>query len=154
MKSRLDYRSNAPMAVRKLYEWSLEIKKGSIPEPILNLVYVRASQINQCAYCIDVHVRDALEGGESHERLHAVAAWEESPLYTDKERAALKWCESVTLLSKTHVPDSVYDYVRVHFNDKELVDLTMAVASINAWNRLSVSFRMLPEAAKSVTKTK
>ena len=101
----------------------------------------RASQINGCAYCLHMHTRDARARGESEERLYLLDAWRESPLYTERERAALAWTEAVTLVSETHVPDDVYEEVRRHFAEDELVKLTLLVATINAWNRMAISFR-------------
>jgi AhpD family alkylhydroperoxidase len=116
--------------------------KGSGLEPSLfELIKTRASQINGCAYCLHMHTRDARAKGESEERLYLLDAWRESPLYTDRERAALAWTEAVTLVSQTHVPDEVYEAARRHFSEEELVKLTVAVARINAWNRISISFR-------------
>jgi AhpD family alkylhydroperoxidase len=110
------------------------------------LVKMRASQINGCAYCIDMHSKDARAGGETEQRLYALNAWRETPFFTDRERAALAWAEAVTLLSETGVPDDVYEEAREHFDEQELVDLTWAVATINAWNRMAVSFRAVPGA--------
>ena len=115
---------------------------GSGLEPaLINLVKTRASQINGCAYCIHMHTREARGRGESEERLYLLDAWRESPLYTERERAALAWTEAVTLVAKTHVPDAVYDEARRHFSAEELVKLTVAVVTINAWNRIAISFR-------------
>ena len=105
---------------------------------------MRASQINGCAYCLDMHSKDARANGETEQRLYALNAWRETPFFTDRERAALAWTEAVTLVSQDHVPDSVYDEVRQRFTDEELVNLTLAVATINAWNRLTISFRAVP----------
>ena len=105
------------------------------------LVEIRASQLNGCAYCIDMHTKDARHAGETEQRIYALSAWRETPFFTDRERAALEWTESVTLLGETHVPDEVYERVAEHFDEPELVALTFAVVVINAWNRLAVSFR-------------
>ena len=105
---------------------------------------LRASQINGCAYCLDMHWKDLRAIGESEQRLYSLDAWEESPFYTDRERAALAWTEAVTRVSDEHVPDDVYDKVRIHFTEKELADLTVAIATINAWNRLSIAGRAVP----------
>src|SRR5436190_8192008 len=120
-----------------LHECGLEI-------PLLLLVKLRASQINGCAYCIDMHWKDARAIGENEQRLYGLDAWEESPYYTDRERAALAWTEAVTRVADTHVPDEVYEEVRLHFTEKELADLTLAVATINAWNRLAIAARTEP----------
>src|SRR5919198_2756433 len=105
---------------------------------LLELVKMRASQINGCAFCLDMHSKDARARGESEQRLYLLNAWREAPFYTERERAALAWTEAVTLITDGHVPDDVYDEVRAHFSEKELADLTLAVATINAWNRLSI----------------
>jgi AhpD family alkylhydroperoxidase len=121
------------------------IKKGSRLEPsLLHLVRMRASQINGCAFCLDMHSKDARAGGESEQRLYALDAWRETPYFTDRERAALAWTEAVTKISEGHVPDSVYDEVREHLSEEELVNLTLAIVSINGWNRLCISFRVVP----------
>jgi len=115
-----------------------------LEEPLLHLIKLRASQLNGCAYCIDMHWKDARAQGETEQRLYGLDAWEESPYYTDRERAALRWTESVTHLAQGHVPDSVYEAVKPHFSEKELADLTLAVAAINAWNRIAISSRTVP----------
>jgi AhpD family alkylhydroperoxidase len=111
---------------------------------LIHLLKMRASQINGCAYCIDMHSKDARALGETEQRLYELDAWRETPFYTDKERAALAWTEAITLVSETHVPDSVYEEVRKYFNEKEIVDLTFVVTTINAWNRLAIAMRAVP----------
>ncbi len=121
---------------------------------LLHLVKTRASQINGCAWCLDMHTKDARADGETEQRLYALSAWRETPFYTSRERAALAWTESVTLVSQTDVPDQVYEEARKQFSEKELVDLTMAVIAINGWNRLNVAFRTVPgtyQPSKQVT---
>ena len=121
------------------------VKRASGLEPaLLELVRMRASQINGCAFCLDMHSKDARANGETEQRLYALNAWRETPFYTDRERAALAWTEAVTLVSQEHVPDSVYEETRQHFSEEELVNLTLAVATINMWNRLAISFRAVP----------
>jgi len=115
-----------------------------VEEKLLHLIKLRTSQINGCAYCLDMHWKDLRAIGESEQRLYSLDAWEESPFYTDRERAALAWTEAVTRVSEGHVPDEVYDAVRQQFSEKELADLTLAVATINAWNRLSIAGRAVP----------
>jgi AhpD family alkylhydroperoxidase len=110
----------------------------------MHLLKMRASQINGCAYCIDMHSKDARALGETEQRLYELDAWRETPFYTDRERAALAWTEALTLVSQTHVPDEVYEEVRKQFNEKEIVDLTLAVAAINSWNRLAIALRAVP----------
>ena len=108
---------------------------------LIHLLKLRASQINGCAYCIDMHWKDLRAAGESEQRLYGLDAWREAPYYSDRERAALEWTEAVTLVATTHVPDAVFDSVRTHFNEKELADLTIAIGTINAWNRLAIAAR-------------
>jgi AhpD family alkylhydroperoxidase len=110
----------------------------------LELVKLRASQINGCAYCIDMHTKDARVGGETEQRLYALSAWRETPFYSDRERAAIAWTEAVTQVAEGHVPDEVYELARQHFTEKELVDLTLGIVAINGWNRLAISFRTVP----------
>jgi AhpD family alkylhydroperoxidase len=117
------------------------VQSSGLEASLIELVKTRASQINGCAYCIHMHTRDARARGESEERLYLLDAWRESPLYTERERAALAWTEAVTLVSQTHVPDAVYEEVRRHFAEDELVKLTHLVATINVWNRIAISFR-------------
>ena len=119
-------------------------RKISLEPALLELVRLRASQINGCAYCIDMHTHDARVAGETEQRLYCLSAWRECPFYTDRERAALEWTEAVTLVSQTHVPDDVYERVRAHYPEKEIVDLTIAVGMINMWNRVAISFRAEP----------
>ena len=117
---------------------------SAIEEPLLHLVRLRASQLNGCAYCIDMHWKDLRAVGEGEQRLYGLDAWEESPYYTERERAAIKWTEAVTLLTDGHVSEQVYAEARSQFNAKELCDLTLAIATINAWNRLSIAARLDP----------
>lgn len=117
---------------------------SAIEEPLLHLVRLRASQINGCAYCIDMHWKDLRAIGEGEQKLYGLDAWEESPYYTERERAAMRWTEAVTLITDGHVSEQVYEKVRSHFSAKELCDLTLAIATINAWNRLSISARLDP----------
>jgi AhpD family alkylhydroperoxidase len=115
---------------------------GSDIEPMLaHLLKLRASQINGCAYCIDMHAKDLLAGGETIQRIYGLDAWRESPYYSDRERAALEWIEAVTKIANTHADDEIYEKVKPHFTDKEIADLTWIAAAINAWNRLSISMR-------------
>ena len=144
MEARLDYAAIAPEFMKAMHGLERYVQNSSIEAPLREIVKLRASQINGCAYCVDMHWKDARAGGESEERLYSLVIWRESPLYTERERAALLWTETVTLLSETHVPDEVYEEVRQHFTDKELVDLTATIALINAWNRFGVTFRDVP----------
>ncbi|MDG7007534.1 MAG: carboxymuconolactone decarboxylase family protein [Nitrososphaerota archaeon] len=144
MEARLNYKEvapGAPAAVLKLEEY---VKSTGLESSLLDLVKTRASQINGCAWCLDMHTKDARAGGETEQRLYALSAWRETPFYTPRERAALAWTEAVTLVSQGGVPDDVYDEARCEFSEKELVDLTMAIVAINGWNRLNVAFRTVP----------
>ena len=144
MESRLDYYNAAPGAVRALIGLETYLARSGLEKPLRELVKLRASQLNGCAYCIDMHWRDARKDGEDERRLYLLSAWRESPGYSERERAALAWTEAVTHLADGHVSDDVFAAVRPHFSDKELADLTLAVAAINAWNRMSISFRAVP----------
>ncbi len=144
MEERLDYGKIAPSLMKAMYGLQHYVNDCGLERSLLELVKVRASQINGCAYCIDMHTKDARSIGESEMRLYALNAWRETPFFSDRERAALEWTESVTLLSQTHVPDETYEAVRQHFTEKELVDLTGAIVLINAWNRFGVTFRDVP----------
>ncbi len=121
------------------------INQSSGLEPSLReLVKTRASQLNGCAYCIDMHTKDARAAGETEQRLYALDAWRETPFYTDRERAALEWTEAITLISEDHAPDELFVRVRQFFSEEEMVNLTLAIASINSWNRLMIAFRAVP----------
>jgi AhpD family alkylhydroperoxidase len=139
---RIDIWQVAPEAKRALLAVERYVRQSGLEPPLLELVKVRASQINGCAYCVDMHTQDARAHGETEQRLYAIAVWREAPFFTPRERAALAWAEAVTLVSQGHVPDKVFRTAREQFTEKELVDLTMALAAINSWNRLMVSFRM------------
>ena len=135
-----------PEALQALYAIEKSIRKSGLELKTLELVRMRASQINGCAFCLDMHSKDARAEGETEQRLYGLNAWRETPYYTDRERAALEWTEAVTLISRDQVPDEVYERVRTQFNESELAMLTLAVASINSWNRLAISFRVVPGA--------
>ncbi len=141
MASRINYEKVAPRAVQAMLAVEGYVRASGLEPSLLELVRLRASQMNGCAFCVDTHTKDARAGGETEQRLYAVAVWEEAPFFTERERAGLAWAEAVTHVSLSHVPDAVYEQVREHFSEKELVDLTMAVIAINGWNRLAVSFR-------------
>ena len=141
MKPRLEGAKVAPGAYHAMLGLEHYLHESGLEIPLLHLIKLRASQINGCAYCIDMHWKDLRAVGENEQRLYGLDAWRESPYYTDRERAALAWTEAVTLITDGHVDDAVYDEVRPHFSDKELADLTLAIATINAWNRLAISFR-------------
>src|SRR6266576_5279868 len=144
MEERLKYAKAAPSGYRAMAAFQNFVDDCGLEPLLLELVKMRASQINGCAYCIDMHSKDARAMGESEQRLYELNAWRETPFYTERERAALLWTEAVTLVSHTHVPDEVYEQVRKHFGEKELLDLTLAVVAINSWNRLAISLRAIP----------
>ena len=144
MQARLNARTVAPEAYKAMSALEGYVDECGLERPLLELIKLRASQINGCAYCIDMHTKDARAAGETEQRLYELNAWRETPFYTDRERAALAWTEAVTLVSESHVPDDVYEEVRRHFTEEELVNLTLAVVAINGWNRLAISFRAVP----------
>jgi AhpD family alkylhydroperoxidase len=144
MQSRIDYTKVSPNAVKAMFGLQAYVNHSSLPHSLASLVKMRASQLNGCAFCIDMHSKDARAEGETEQRLYALDAWRETPFYTPKERAALAWTEAVTLIHQGHAPDAVYAEVREHFSESELVDLTLAIVAINGWNRLSIAFRTPP----------
>ena len=144
MQPRLNYNKIAPEAVKAMQGLEKYVRQSGLEHSLIELVKLRASQINRCAFCIDMHYIDARASGESEQRLYSLNAWREAPFYTGRERAALAWTEAVTVLTDGFVPDEVYEHVRQHFTEAELVNLTMAIVAINGWNRLSVSFRSVP----------
>ena len=141
MTERLNYWQVAPEAVNPLLALEERFKNGPLPHTLIELVKTRASQINGCAYCLHMHTSDALKEGERAERLFLLDAWRESRMYTPKERAALAWTESLTCIADTGAPDEDYDGLKPHFSPEEIVDLTLLIATINAWNRLAIGFR-------------
>lgn len=141
MDRRIDYTRLAPEALKAVLAVETYVRRSSLERTTVELVKLRASYMNNCAYCVDMHTRDARAAGETEQRLYAVPVWEETPFFTPRERAALKWTEYVTRLGEHGVPDAIYEATRAHFDDKELVELTMAVVAINMWNRLAVPFR-------------
>lgn len=145
MAMRIAYNKVAPEAVKLLGATSPYFRSSSIDARLRALVELRVSQINGCAYCIDMHSQEARHAGETQQRLDCLPAWRETTFFDDRERAALAWAESVTLVSETRVPDDVFEQARKQFSEKELVDLTLIVAVMNAWNRLAISFRQGPE---------
>ncbi len=144
MKTRIAYSKDAPHAIKGLLEIEKYVGGSGLERSVYELVKTRASQINGCAYCIDMHTKDARKAGETEQRLYGLSAWRETPFYTERERAALAWTEALTLISENDVPDSLYEATRKHFNEEEMVALTMAIIAINGWNRLAISFRTLP----------
>jgi len=141
---RINYYKISPEAVKSMMGLEQFVNNCGIEKTLLELIKLRASQINGCAYCVDLHTIAATKAGESIQRLHAIAVWQESPFFTKRERAALAWTEAITLLSETRAPDNIYEEVIQNFDEKETVDLTMAIITINAWNRLAVGFRKIP----------
>lgn len=144
MKARFTYVKAAPGVFKAMLGLGRYLHECGLEQSLLTLVDLRASQINGCAYCIDMHWKDLRASGETEQRLYSLDAWRESPFYSDRERAALEWTEALTLITDGHVPDEVYENVRQHFNEKELSDLTLAVVTINGWNRLNISARTVP----------
>jgi AhpD family alkylhydroperoxidase len=142
MKSRIDYRKASPGALKAMLDIEAYLAKSGIERALLHLVKMRASQINGCAYCLDMHSKDARSEGETEQRLYALDAWRETPFYSARERAALAWTESLTLIAKTHAPDDVYNEARAQFSESELTDLTLAIVAINGWNRIAIGFRV------------
>jgi AhpD family alkylhydroperoxidase len=144
MESRLDYRRYNQEPLQALLAMEKYLAGCGLDHTFIHLLKLRASQINGCAYCIDMHSIDARAAGETEQRLYALDAWRETPFYDDRERAALGWIEAVTLVAQTHVPDHVYEEAKKHFTEQEIVDLTYLAAIINAWNRLAIALRALP----------
>lgn len=144
MKQRLNYETVAPDALKGMLELEKYVANSGLEKSLYELVKLRASQINGCAYCIDMHSKDARKNGETEQRLYALSAWFETPFYTERERAALALTEAMTLISQNPISDSLYQSVQKHFKDEELVALTMAIIAINGWNRLAIGFRKIP----------
>jgi len=144
MEPRLNFFQSNPDAMKAVAGLEQQIARSGLDKPLVELVRLRASQINGCAYCIDVHTADARKAGESERRLATVAVWRETPFFSGRERAALEWTEAVTRVADTHVSDDVWERVKPHFTPAELVDLTLLVGTINVWNRFAVAFRKLP----------
>jgi len=147
MTQRIDYAKQSPDLLKKMVDLSMAVKGGVVERSTLTLVDIRASQLNGCAFCLDMHVKEAKIHGERELRVHHVAIWRESPLFSPRERAALAWTEALTKLSPEGVSDEVYGHVRGQFSEKELSDLTFAVMTINAWNRVAISFQVPPGSA-------
>ena len=144
MEPRINYQKVSPGVYEAMFGLGNYLRKSGLEESLINLVCLRASQINGCAYCLDMHWKDLRAAGESEQRLYGLDAWEESPYYSERERAALAWTEAATNLREGHVPDEVYERVRKVFGEKELADLTLAVVAINGWNRLNIAARTVP----------
>ena len=144
MKQRFDYRKLAPQGVSALRHLQDYVESCGFEHTLLELVKIRASQINGCAYCLDMHTKDARAAGETEQRLYALSAWRETPFFSDRERAALAWTEALTLISEHHVDDPLYEEVRKYFSEKEITDLSLAIIAINSWNRLAIPFKTPP----------
>lgn len=138
---RINFKELVPAAYRAMLGLEAYVHQTGLERSLLELIKMRASQINGCAYCLDMHSKDARAAGETEQRLYVLSAWREAPFYSERERAALAWTEAVTVISQTHVPDDVYAVARKQFSDEELVNLTLAIIAINGWNRLEISFR-------------
>ncbi len=146
MKPRMDFRKASPQGAKVMGDLHAYVHKCGLEHSLLELVKLRASQINGCAHCIDMHTKELRADGESEQRLYLLDAWEESPFYSERERAALAWTEALTLITDGHVPDAVYEQARAQFSEEELVNLSLAIVAINGANRLNIAFRTVPGA--------
>lgn len=144
MEQRIDYRAAGPKVFKALLDLEGAVRATELETPLLELVRMRASQINGCAYCIDMHSKDARAAGETEQRLYALNAWRETPFFTDRERAALAWTEELTLIAETDVSDELFAETREQFSESEIAALTLAIVAINAWNRFAIGFRAVP----------
>lgn len=144
MQPRLDFYKASPDAAKAMLALEAAVNKLGIDHTLLELVKLRASQVNGCAYCVDLHSSDARKRGESERRLHAVAVWREAPFFTEQERAALAWTEALTRISETRAPDADYEWLSSQFDEQERVNLTLAINAVNSWNRLAIGFRSVP----------
>ena len=144
MKSRIDITRVNPGILHAMLGLERQVAQGGLDSKLLDLVRMRASQINGCAYCLDMHSEDARANGETEQRLYGLDAWRETPYYSDRERAALEWTEALTLVAQTHAPDEVFERVHAQFPDNELAHLTLAIVAINGWNRLNIGARTVP----------
>ena len=144
MEARLDYTKASPEALKLMLQLEALVRRSGIDAKLLELMKIRASQLNGCAYCIDMHTKDSRFKGETEQRIYALDAWRETPFYTENERAALAWTEALTNIQDGHAPDAVFQELRSHFSEEEIVTLTLAVTIINTWNRIAIGFRMVP----------
>ncbi|HEY9463733.1 MAG TPA: carboxymuconolactone decarboxylase family protein [Vicinamibacterales bacterium] len=144
MKARIDLKHVNPGIMRAMLGLERQVHQAGFDHKLLDLVRMRASQINGCAYCLDMHSKDTRANGETEQRLYGLEAWRETPYYSERERAALEWTEALTLVADTHVPDDVYERVRQQFSEDELAHLSLAVVAINGWNRLNIAARTVP----------
>lgn len=144
METRFHYAKLSPGAVKAMLDMERYLHTCGLEEPLIHMVKLRASQLNGCGYCLDMHWKDARALGETEQRLYSLDAWRECPYYTDRERAALAWTEALTQITQGHAPDAVYNQTRAHLSEKEISDLTFVITTINAWNRLAISSRVEP----------
>jgi AhpD family alkylhydroperoxidase len=144
MKARIDLMHINPGIMQAMFGLEKQVRKAGLDHRLMDLVRMRASQINGCAYCLDMHSKDARAKGETEQRLYGLDAWRETPYYSERERAALEWTEALTLVADSHVPDDVYERVREQFSEDELAHLSLAIVAINGWNRLNVAARTVP----------
>ncbi len=141
MSQRIDMAKVSPAVMKAMFGLGAAVERSGLEHSLVDLMKLRASQINGCAYCIDMHTKDAMARGETEQRLFLLDAWRETPLYSDRERAALSWCETLTLIAERGAPDEVFEEVRKEFTDEEIQSLTLAIVTINAWNRIAIGFR-------------
>lgn len=144
MQPRFDYAKAAPELLNAFRNVEMAVRAGPLEHSLLELIKTRASQINGCAFCLDMHTKDARKAGETEQRLYTLSAWRETPFFSDRERAALAWCEAITQISHTHITDELYKETRKHFDEKELTYLTFAIIAINGWNRMAIPFQTVP----------
>lgn len=144
MEARIDYANVSSGALKGMLELEAFVRRSGLETKLLELVKIRASQMNGCAYCIDMHTKDARAQGETEQRIYALDAWRETPFFTDKERAALGWTEALTNIQQGHAPEAIYQELARHFSEEERVSLTLAITTINAWNRIAIGFRAVP----------
>ncbi len=144
MEPRLEYAKASPEAAKAMIHLESVVRRSGIDSHLLELIKIRASQLNGCAYCIDMHTKDARAKGETEQRIYALDAWRETPFFSNKERAALAWTEAITNIQTGHAPDAVYEELSGHFSEGEMVNLTLAITTINAWNRIAIAFRSVP----------
>lgn len=145
MQQRIDVSKISPAVYQAVAALQSYVDKSGLDPTLRELIKIRASQINGCAFCLAMHTRDARKLGETEERTHLLNAWREAPIYSERERAALGWIEAITLVAQGHVPDEAFEAVRLRFSEKEIVDLTAAAVAINSWNRIAIAFRVSPQ---------
>ncbi len=153
MEPRIDFDKVSPDTTKAMYALERTVRNSGLEHSLLELVKMRASQINGCAYCLDMHSKDARAAGETEQRLYTLSAWRETPFFTERERAALEWTECLTLIAENHVKDELFERMRQHFSEAEIVNLTFAVGTINIWNRLAISIRAVPGSYQPASKT-